>query len=308
MTRDVLFLIQCGPTLGMGHWSRSRELARQMAARGASVRFALTTPDCMGEVTEFPAALAQDTAPTNDLLIIDGYRITPEQAAPFAQAARLTALIDDTADRPRPCDVVINFQLYADACDYSAYPASRRIMGPAWIPLRPGFAPLRADNDRAQPRVLLSFGGGVSGEFGLEAARALAGRFDGPIDLALGAMGPSAADLPGNVTATMGDMAAFMRRATLYAGGLGTTFMEALTAGLPCVGYVYAPDQILQARAAADYGVPSLDTPDADRFADMVMQALEGGLSTPGPAELDGRGAARLAEALLDDANGADSG
>lgn len=311
MTVRILFLIECGPLLGMGHLSRAQVLAEALAARGADVRFALTTPDCLSRVRGFPAAMADAPAPC-DILIVDGYRIAAGTIAPFAARAGFAALVDDTADRPRPGDLVVNFQLYADSCDYSAYPARRRLLGPAYAPIRPGFATLRADHARAEPRALLCFGGGATGALGLEAARALAARFAGPIDVALGAMAGPAQDggaLPANVAAHReADMLALMRRATLYAGTLGTSFLEALAAGLPCIGAVAAPDQAQAAEAARGLGVPVLDAPDPERIAAAAAAALAAPPVQAPPPFPDGRGAARLAEALLEmAAPGADS-
>ncbi len=306
---DVLILAECSPEFGMGHLSRQLVLAQALAKRGASVRFALTSPHGLAHTGDFPAALAAEAAPTDGLLIVDGWRIGAETIAPFAAKARRTVLIDDTADRPRPGNVLVNFQLYAKDCDYSAYPARTRLLGPEYAPIRPGFAALRAHNQRSEPRVLMSFGGGATGALGFAAARALAARFSGPVDLALGALGPAPdaalPALPGNVSVHRGaDMVVLMARATLYVGGLGTSFLEALTAGLPCVGVIAAPDQARAAKAARALGLRVLETPDADAIAEAALAAMADPAPPPLPLYPDGLGAARLADALL----AADSG
>jgi UDP:flavonoid glycosyltransferase YjiC (YdhE family) len=98
-------------------------------------------------------------------------------------------------------------------------------------------------------------------------------------------------------------MIALMRHATLYAGGLGTTFLEALAAGLPCVGVTVAPDQKRAAEAAKALGVLVLDAPDAEAFADLTMQALASAAPFAPPPFPDGKGAERLADALLRDSS-----
>lgn len=300
MTRDVLFLAECGPNYGMGHLSRSLVLAEALRARGASVRFALTTPDCLAHARDFPAARMADAAPAGDMLIVDGYRITQAMTAPFAAKARLTVLVDDLANRPMPSDVLVNYQLYAESRDYAAYPAKLRILGPRYFPIRPGLYDLRTRNARAEPRPLLTFGAGATGAFGFAAARALARWFGGPIDLAVGAMAPPDEPLPPNVTLHRNvDFVPLMARATLYVGALGTSFVEALAAGLPAAGVVMAPDQEPAAEAARALGARIVDGQDAEALAEAAAAMLRAPASPNLPDYPDGRGADRLAEALL---------
>jgi spore coat polysaccharide biosynthesis predicted glycosyltransferase SpsG len=300
MTPDVLFLAECGPEYGMGHLSRSLVLADALRARGASVRFALTTADCVAHARGFPVALMEDAAPTNDVLIVDGYRITEAMMAPFAARAGLTVLIDDLANRPKPSDVLVNYQFYAETRDYGAYPAPARILGPRYFPIRPGLYELRTRNDRAAPRPLLTFGGGATGAFGFEVARALAARFGGAVDLAVGAMAPPDQALPPNVTLHRNvDFVPLMARATLYVGALGTSVVEAVAAGLPVAGVVMARDQEPAVDALRALGATIVGALDADALAETVAALLHAPAAPALPAFPDGDGAGRLADALL---------
>lgn len=302
MSRDVLILTQCGPDLGVGHLSRSLVLAHAFRRQGAAVRFALTTPDCVGNVEDFPVTTLEDAAPARDVLVADGYRITQQQISAFwTKETRACALIEDIGDKPRDCHVLVNFQLYADTIIYNSYLSFTRLLGPYYFPLRGGFAELRTQNERTEPRVLVTFGGGATGAFGFEAARALAARFAGPVDLAVGAMGPADQELPGNVTLHRNaDLAALMRRATLYVGNLGTSFTEAVAAGLPIVGCPVAADQMAAYYWARTRGAVLLKEPDAAQLAENAEAALRLGLP-PMRCDLpDGRGADRLAAELLE--------
>lgn len=302
MTRDVLILTQCAPHLGVGHLSRSLVLAQALRARGAAVRFALTTPHCLADTQGFPVSTAAETAPADDLLIVDGYRITDQEiSALWTEHTRACALIDDVGGKPRDSQMLVNFQLYAETVIYRSYPAFHRVLGPYYFPLRPGFAELRTHNERAERRALLTFGGGATGGFGFEAARALARRFDGPIDLAIGAMGPADEDMPGNVTVHRNaDLVALMRRATLYVGSLGTSFTEAVGAGLPIVGCPVAADQKAAYYWARTRGAVLVDKADAEQVADDAAWALNADLPPMDCAFPDGQGADRLAAELLE--------
>lgn len=300
MSSDVLFLAECGPSYGMGHLSRSLVLAEALRARGAAVRFALTTPDCLAHARDFPVTRMEDAAPTADMLIVDGYRITQDMMAPFAAAARLTVLVDDLANKPMPSDVLVNYQMYAETRDYAAYPAVHCIIGPRFFPIRPGLYELRAQNDRAEPRPLLTFGGGATGAFGFAVARALAARFDGPIDLAIGAMAPADQSLPANVTLHRNvDFVGLMARATLYVGALGTSVVEAVAAGLPVSGVVMAKDQEPARDALRAIGATIVDGLDAEALADAAAAMLSAPIPPALPEFPDGGGAGRLADALL---------
>lgn len=301
MTVTVDFIIDCGPHVGMGHLSRSTTLARELQARGASVRLLVT--DSLG--AHAPDALQTELlsgalfAPA-DIVIVDGLRFTADEVEIRRPPNGLFVVIDDLGDRPVVCDVLVNQNIYGDRLAFPGYDYAQALLGPKWALIKPAFAAARNGAQRTTPRALLTFGGGVTGAIGIDVARRMAAQFAGPIDIALGALsGVSDTDLPANVTVHRGaDMPALMAEATLYVGSLGVTFLEALAAALPAIAVCVVDNQKLALDAARDLGLAVFETPDAPAIAAAALVAL----ADPHPVVLeqpDGQGAARTAEALL---------
>jgi UDP-2,4-diacetamido-2,4,6-trideoxy-beta-L-altropyranose hydrolase len=296
----VEFVVDCGAIVGMGHLSRAQTLAEALAARGGQVRMRLTAPDSAPPNFPFPiVALEQETGAA-DLVIVEGLGFTAAQAEAFRKPGALFVVVDDLGDRSIACDVLINQNIYGDRLPFHGYSYRQALLGAKFALIKPGFADARGSAERGGPRPLITFGGGATAAIGVEVARRLATRFSGPIDLALGgALGVAANDLPGNVMRHYGaDMPALMARATLYVGSLGVTFLEALAVGLPVVAACVADNQRLALDAAKSLGLAVFPEPDLDA----IVAAAEAAMAAPSALLLDqpdGRGAARVADALL---------
>lgn len=301
MSLSVDFIVDCGPTVGMGHLSRSKTLAHALQARGAEVRlFATDARDVRPDDTLRLEGLADAPAMSGDIVIVDGLLFSSEEVMRWRPADGLFVVLDDLGDRPVSCDVLVNQNIYGDRLAYDGYDFTAALLGPEWALIKPEFADARAGASRKHPRALLTFGGGVTGAIAVETARLMASRFSGPIDVALGALsGVEAVNLPANVTIYRdADMPTLMARATLYVGSLGVTFLEALAAALPAIAVCVVDNQRIALDAARDLGVRVFETPDPPAIADIAVEALV----APTPlvlAQPDGRGAARTADALL---------
>jgi spore coat polysaccharide biosynthesis predicted glycosyltransferase SpsG len=301
MTKRFDFALACGPDVGMGHLSRALTLAKALWARQASIRLFLSDPVSALKGLPFPVIPLADTPPSGaDMLVVDGLRLPADQIEALAAASRAFAFVDDLGKTPIACDVLINQNIYGDRLKYDGYNVALRLLGPRFALVRPAFATARSGVMRTEPRVLVTFGGGLTGRTGLDIACKLALGFAGPIDVTLGA---AVADpdrpLPRTVTIVRGgDMPALMARSTLYVGSLGVTFLEALTAGLPAIVAPVAADQHLALAAARALGVAAFDSPEPEAMADAAVRWLH----NPVPFTVDqpdGQGAERVADALV---------
>ena len=300
---EIEFVIDCGPASGMGHYSRALVLARALAERGAACQFFVTTEMCREQSTEFPTLLLNERGPNAaDVTIVDGLNFSAEDLAAERARASCLAVVDDLAYRRFQADLVINQNIYAETLDYSFCPPGRLLLGLRYALIRPEFGVLRETNERREPRALLTFGGGKTAVVAFDVARALARRFVGPIDIAMGMyVSAEGQTVPQNVALHRGaDMPALMARATLYVGALGVTYLEALAAGLPVVGAVVADNQRMVAGPARRLGATVFERPDAAGLADAATRLLTAAPGPDFPDQPDGGGAARIAEIILE--------
>jgi UDP-2,4-diacetamido-2,4,6-trideoxy-beta-L-altropyranose hydrolase len=275
-----------------------------------------------GDATASLAAL-KDIAP--DWLVVDHYALDARWEALLAPACGRMLVIDDLADRPHACDMLLDQNLGRRAADYEALlPAGCiTLVGQQFALLRPEFRALRAASlaRREAPvlrRILVAMGGIDKDDAtsavldGLDAASlpagvgvtVISGR-DAPwLDKVRGRA--ARMRLPTEVLAGVRDMAEHMVQADLAIGAAGGTAWERCCLGLPSIVVVLAENQRPGAEALARAGVAWV----LDAVAG-VPRALPGLLAAVAvPASLaqtarraagitDGRGAERVCERLL---------
>lgn len=349
----VAFRADASLTIGTGHVIRCLTLARELQTRGHDCRFICRDlPGGLGAqvAAEFPLALlpapegpapegppdhaawagvgwAQDAAETRaaiadaDWLVVDHYAFDARwQRAARPDGARVMVL-DDLADRPHTCDLLLDQNLGRDGADYDALlpDHAERLIGPRHALLRPEFAAARpaALVRRGVPlrHLLIAPGGVDAGNVTGLCLTALAALPLPPgfrVTVALGPTAPHLAALramvlPFPCTVLAGaDMAAAMTDADLCIGAAGGSAWERCAMGLPTLQLVLADNQRTGAAALAAAGaaVP-LGAPDAG-LPDRLATALVA-LSDPAPLAAiaksaaritDGRGAARVADAM----------
>jgi spore coat polysaccharide biosynthesis predicted glycosyltransferase SpsG len=302
MTPRFDFAIGCGPEIGMGHLSRALTLASALAAKGAMVRLFVSDISSIPASLPFTSASLDDGRPQGaDMLIIDGVRAPGSALEELAKASRTFAFVDDVGHSPITCDVLINQNIYGSELAFDGYSSKLRLLGPSFALVRPAFADARSGAYRTEPRVLVTFGGGITGSLGLNVAQQLSKMFAGPIDVALGSAvaNPIEAMPPMVAIVRGGDMPGLMARATLYVGSLGVTFLEALTAGLPAVVAAVAPDQRLALEAAQRLGVDIVEPGTAEAISHAAFARLQN-LQAVKVDQPDGQGAQRVADALFE--------
>jgi len=335
----ILFLPDCGPEVGGGHVMRCLALAEALMAEGAACAMLATPSTTRMLDAFAPQALERIAAPDPafpaltdgareagarwgaDVIFVDHYRLAAEAEQRLGQTV---AVIDDLADRRHACRLLIDPTLGRTQEDYAALtPAGCRVLtGPAHALLAPRFAQARAAAlgrrrpARAPRRLLLSLGLTDLGGITERVIRLIEPQLgDLNVDIVVGGGAPSLATLQGmaagdrriRLHVDTRDMAALIAAADIGVGAGGVSTWERATLGLPSISVVLADNQRNLARALDRRGAVlaseageglSMDLPAA--FARLLGDGvLRRRLSETSASLCDGRGAARVAEAVL---------
>lgn len=253
-------------------------------------------------------------------LVVDHYALDRRWEQAMRPHCRRLLAIDDLADRPHDCDLLLDQNLGRGAEDYRDLlpPGAQTLIGPRYALLRPEFAALRAESlarrERPQFRHMLVTMGGVDKG---DATGAVLDALDGcdlPPDLRITVvMGPHAPWLrqvqaraatmsrPTRVLAGVSDMARLMTEADLAIGAAGSTSWERCCMGLPTIQLVLAENQRALAMALQEAGAAVIAT-DASQVADLLRAKLSPGtmpeflrtLSLAAACVSDGGGAMRV--------------
>lgn len=342
----VLFRVDASAAIGTGHVMRclalanrlaeagvtpvfvAREMFDNLAARITSAGFALERlPQVSGRNDRpMPHAhwLAADwredaraTAALADRLdarwvVVDHYGIDRAWQAAVAAPGRRIAVLDDLADRPHACDLLVDPSLTGDA--YGRYrlllgPRTERLLGPRYAILRPEFAkaPDRSVPG-AQPHWLIAFGGvDAAGMTGL-AVDALGDAADvdvvvGGQNQALDGLRPAIADKGWRLHVDTPEIGQLMGAADLAIGAGGHMLWERAAMGLPSIAIVVADNQREQVAEAARLGLVAplaADDLSAGRLAEAANELASDlqrrrAMSAKCRQAVDGGGADRIA-------------
>jgi len=290
---SVLVRVDASRALGTGHLMRCATLARSLRARGATVRFLLggesaatiagPVIDDGFEVTLLPESAdpfrwADDLRLTLevleevgdvDLAIVDHYGLDRRWESPVASTGAAVAVIDDLADRPHDCGLLLDQNLYEHLSErYSELVPEdcRLLLGPRWALLRDEFitaAGSPRERDGQVATVLVSYGGSDPTGETSKALRALTA-IDSlcRIDVVIGQAAALTDVLRGfaerdervNLHRDVTDMAALMVTADLALGAGGATTWERALLGVPSVVTTVAPNQAESVRTLAARG------------------------------------------------------
>lgn len=256
-----------------------------------------------------------------DWIVVDHYGLDRSWEQSVRSAGPRILVIDDLANRPHDCDMLLDQTFGRSAGDYRALvPEGCRILaGSLYALLRPEFAAARPEAlaRRAVPRpverLLISLGstdvGGVTARTLEEVVEA---GVDCPIDVVLGSAAPSldrteqVAREHGQITihADTAGMASLLTQADLAIGAAGTSSWERCCVGLPAVMLVLANNQQMIAgeleRAGAGRVVPAGGRQFREALSDLMDDARARLLMTASAAPIaDGLGAGRVMEHLL---------
>jgi UDP-2,4-diacetamido-2,4,6-trideoxy-beta-L-altropyranose hydrolase len=327
----IAFLTEGGPAVGLGHVSRCLALAR--AADGARASF-LVTEDA--HVVPLLAGLADEVVclpwridPSSglrklrelspDVIVVDSYAASAELLASLRPVAPVV-VVDDLADRRLPADVIVNGGAGAEGLPYERTPGTRLLLGPRYALLDPryGETPVRPRATRVS-RVLICLGGSRQVDATLAALGAVDRVFrDCVVDVAAGPFraGSSSVDAaPGgarNRVVIRRDGFGLRDRmvdADVAISGGGVTLCELAATATPTVAVCLADNQRPHVDAFAGAGAAlAVGTTDAPRLQEAIEAALRrlgadaalrAAMGARGRALVDGRGAARVAQAIM---------
>lgn len=347
MTDRVVFRTDATPEIGLGHFSRCLSLARVLAGHGASVSFVMRAPDrgLAGQLADAAIschAIGADLAPGSDedaeatrvciadgerpLLVVDHYKIGGSWESRLRPSVGKLAVIDDLADRPHDCDILIdqNKLFDTDAYEKLIPPSAKALVGPRYALLRPEFAEWRAiprHRDGRLSRILVSFGGSDPAGHTAAVLDALQPRLLEleAVDVLVGPLNSRLDELrryeddSGKIRLHIGatNIAELLHGADLAIGGGGVMSWERLCLSVPSLAFGIVSNQVENVRDLMRLGV-AVGTPDMPRpepaaiarWLDVLWEAPEllRGMSERGAAIVDGVGVRRVANRLLSEA------
>lgn len=356
-TLKIAIRADAGSSIGIGHVMRCLTLAAELRSRGAEVVFISRerAGDACGYIEQqgfpvhrLPAASDPLSEPGHrwlgvspeedarqvrtvlaalgrvDWLIVDHYGLDARWESQMRTHAARILVIDDVADRPHDCDLLLDQNLYPDA--HTRYrqlvpPACRQLLGPSYALLRPEFRRMREElgvRELDRGHLLISFGGSD--------ARNATGAALAAVDLLTPP--PNAVDTVCGGANLHRDtirqrceqrsflhyheqaenMAELMLRAGLAIGGGGSTTWERCCLGLPAAVITLADNQRPLTEAIAEAGavfhIGNFQDLNPAKIAEAVGGLLADprrlhGMSQAGMSLVDGRGAVRVADQLL---------
>ena len=259
-----------------------------------------------------------------DWLVIDHYALDRRWEQALQVHCRNLMVIDDLADRPHHCDLLLDQNLGRTAKDYDGLldTHTNTFIGPQYALLRPEFAQLRSQTlaRRAHPhlrRLLITMGGvdkdNATGQV-LQALISCKLPADLRITVVMGPGAPCLAEVneyaaqmpwPTQVLVGVREMAQLMADSDLCIGAAGGTTWERCCLGLPTFLLVIADNQLLGATALEKAGA-ALVVKTAEDFPKVfemyLSDASTSQLKSMGQAALavsDGLGVKRIHDAML---------
>lgn len=357
----VAFRADASVTIGSGHVMRCLTLAEALRAKGAECLFlcrrhpghlleviarqghrVLTLPAPVATVGKGPhadwlGATWQDDAADSlealtkatggkavDWMIVDHYALASGWERHLRPGCRRILVLDDLANRPHDCDLLLDQALGRRPDDYATRlaPGVRVLTGPQHVLLRPEFAARRAESLTARrhrpPRHVLVAMGGMDPDNSLGAiVRALSALPQTPglrVSLVISGAAPhlpalramvATAPVPVRLCVDHRDMAGLMVEADVAISASGLTAYELACMGLPMLLLPMSP---IQASVARELSAITLAQPvegwqdDTERLVGLALSALltrlETGENHPAADAFDGKGVERLLGAM----------
>lgn len=340
-TPNVLFRVDASPQIGIGHLQRCVSLAIALQKLGARCLL-LTNQDQVvrqraaapgldvealngvepGGVEDLKHALAVATRRRSDVIVVDSYRASVDYLENLRAAGLLVVAIDDLAQFPFPCQIVVNGAARARALPYrSSSGDTRFLLGPEYVLLRPEFRdiPPRAPKEIVQ-NILIVLGGADPRNLMPELlARLDELTYDFTVTAVVGPFFENRDEVAalakrcGRMVWLMDapdSVRDLMLAADLAISAGGQTLYELAATGTPTVALQVADNQSFNLQALAAEGVIRVaGAVDEMGLFDVVLrevQALmvESGtraqMAKAGQQLVDGRGANRLAQIIVD--------
>ena len=297
----ILIRADANEVVGTGHIMRCLSLANAFSEIGEEVAFC--TADhraddlirskgykviCLdSDWTELKedgiVQIAEEMKP--ELILVDSYYITEEYMHKLRKAAP-TAYIDDMNACCWDVDYLINYNIYANNFDYSAYLNSdtKLLKGPQYAPLRSEFKgmPKRKVKETVTD-VLVSAGGADPEKITEKIMQGICpGQKDIKFHFVVGALNPRINDIKklqdDNIILHINEknMSALMNSCDIAISAAGTTLYELCATGLPTITYTLADNQLLPAKAFEEQRImiSAGDCRDNSSFIDDLKSAV----------------------------------
>jgi UDP-2,4-diacetamido-2,4,6-trideoxy-beta-L-altropyranose hydrolase len=306
-----------GAQIGYGHLRRCRTLADALEHRGAAITFLVSgsaPSHFVGDVQLVRADTMDEVVSREaDLVVLDDYALTDRDFETLRSKMKCKlAAIDDPAERRfGAVDVLVN---PSAGVDPARYDCKHKLLGPEYTLLRDNFVglPARKVSERVE-HVFVTLGGADPHKDMAHVIRAVRAAIPhasmavllGPLfDAANVTAVDEIAQLDGKISVCQSaDVAKLMFAADLAVSAGGQTLFELAATGLPTVALEIADNQ--------RHNIASLELKDTlvkterAKIADDVRalaqdRARRQLMAEKGQALVDGRGKARVADALLD--------
>ncbi|MDP6721588.1 MAG: UDP-2,4-diacetamido-2,4,6-trideoxy-beta-L-altropyranose hydrolase, partial [Pirellulaceae bacterium] len=333
-------------SIGLGHLIRSLTLLQEFHRRGWRVLLAtrceypngifdihpirelLTGTEVIpvsgnGDLTQAELSSATGEA-TADLLIVDHYELDREFESGFADTVNLRLVIDDLADRPHDCEILVDSAPGRNIDDYqgSVGPDCQILLGGQFSILRPQFAANRARSLARRRsdinKILVAPGATDTSNIAVPILRALSelrrGGYSFAVTVVLSSLAYSCAavrdilaDTPDwELLVDRNDVAEILIETDLAIGTFGSSCWERACLGVPSIAVVAADNQLTIARDFEASGAAFTITMDENipsRVSELVTElALEpngmSGMSASAAVLCDGVGCSRIADAV----------
>jgi UDP-2,4-diacetamido-2,4,6-trideoxy-beta-L-altropyranose hydrolase len=321
----IAFRADASLSIGSGHVMRCLALAQELKAKGAEIGFfSSELPEHLAAMlgdAGFSLGAAQIDGGPWDWLVVDHYELGAEWEQAQRAVARRIMTIDDLANRPHDCDLLLDQNILGAHNPYAGLvPAACRLcLGPRYALLRRAFAAARergAGRGGEVRRVFVCFGGGEAANHTTSLLRALApraARLDrvdvvvGPRSRFRGELEETCRRMPQARLHSGGEIAELLGAADLAIGAGGSMTWERACLGVPSLAFGIAQNQVpvLQAlfEAGCALGDAWMPEPQEQRMAAWLDAVLDNphllrGIAARSRQLVDGRGAARIADAL----------
>ncbi|MCF6305571.1 MAG: UDP-2,4-diacetamido-2,4,6-trideoxy-beta-L-altropyranose hydrolase [Rhodobacteraceae bacterium] len=286
----IMFRADASLKIGTGHVMRCLTLARALADQGAECLFVCRAhqgnlndyirrqgfavialplvPGGSGWLgcdwqTDAEQCLAAIEKTNFNWLIVDHYGLGENWETAMWPVCDRLMVIDDLANRPHDCDLLLDQNLGRKAGDYQPHVGDqcRVLLGPDFALLRPEFAEMRRDSlkrrgaSQSLKTLLITMGGvdqhNVTGKI-LQALKDSALPVDARIQVVMGPHAPWLPEVktlaktmpwPTDVLVGVSNMAQLMAQSDLAIGAAGSTSWERCCLGLPTLALVLADNQ-----------------------------------------------------------------
>jgi UDP-2,4-diacetamido-2,4,6-trideoxy-beta-L-altropyranose hydrolase len=338
----VVFRADASVAIGGGHVMRCLALANALRDAGMACWFAgiaetlTTVPELArsghnwievsapGNAAAMLHSIAAGGPSSSDWLIVDHYRWDATEESQCRGWARNILVIDDLADRPHDCDLLLDQTFGRTDAEYEGLlsPGCKLLAGASYALLRPEFvaarpASLKRRADGRLDRVLITMGlTDPAGATAVLARQLLNSRLPLKIDVVLGVSAPHLDEVKRiadanqslfEVHAGTTAMAELMSNADIAFGAAGSTSWERCCVGLPSALLVLADNQreiagrLAAASAAVQLGtIDDIEPMAATRLLNDLRRAPRRlvDMARSAAAICDGRGVRRVAMRL----------